>query len=190
MLLKRRYITLLEILIIFAIVAAAGGAAAFNIRKFYQQQQALDDINKVINVLNTASELMMLVNLDSEVRFSKVDGVLQARIAPQSGVSTIVQPLVKEGPISLPHLGEIVFKDGVQQTTLTPPFSLTFKSKGFLMNRGILQLQGKNTERYVVFRGYPTPFAPLLGSVEYQDPSFRDRIEKMTEHIKTLTSPP
>src|SRR4051812_37901640 len=102
--LRRRYITLLEIMIIMAILAAAGGAAAFNIRKFYLQQQVLDDISRVVNTLNTASELMMLVNLDSEVRFTESGGKIQVAIAPQSGIPTNVLPLLKDYPIPLANL--------------------------------------------------------------------------------------
>lgn len=188
MVFKKRYITLLEIIIIFAILAAAGGAVAFNIRKFYLQQQVLNDVNKVVNVLNTASELMMLVNLDSEVRFSVEDGKIQVKIAPQSGIPRTVLPLLTEEPITLSHLDQVVFKDGMQQTTLTPPFSLVFESKGFLMNRGILQLQGHGNERYLLFKGYPSPFLPLSGDEGYQEGSFRDMVEKMTEQVKSATA--
>jgi hypothetical protein len=177
-------------MIIVAILAAAGGAAAFNIRKFYLQQQVLDDINRVVNVLNTASELMMIVNLDTEVRFSESEGKIEVTIAPQSSVQPNIYPLLKDNPVTLTHLDGVLFKDGVQQTMLKPPFTLTFESKGFLMNRGILQLQGRGTERYLIFRGYPTPFSPLSGSAEYQEEGFRDMVEKMSEQIRTLTVPP
>lgn len=186
----KRYITLLEIIIIIGILAVAGGAIAFNIRKFYLQQQVLDDINRVVNVLNEASELMMLVNLDSEVRFSIKEGKILLTIAPQSGVPTNVEPILRENPITLSYLDQVVFKDGVQGTVLNPPFSLTFYSKGFMMNRGILHLQGKGQERFLIFRGYPSSFSPLTGEEEYQDRSIRDMVEKMTEQIKTATMPP
>jgi hypothetical protein len=188
--LRRRYITLLEIMIIVAILAAASGAAAFNIRKFYLQQQVLDDVNRVVNVLNTASELMMLVNLDTEVRFSESGGKIEVAIAPQSAVPLSVHPLLKDNPVVLSHLDGVLFRDGVQHTMLTPPFTLTFESKGFLMNRGILQLQGKGTQRYLIFRGYPAPFSPLSGNAEYEEEGFRDMVEKMTEQIRSQTVPP
>ena len=187
---KKRYITLLEILIIVAILAAAGGAAAFNIRKFYLQQQVLDDVSRVVNVLNTASELMMLVNLDTEIRFSEVGGKLQVKIAPQSGVPLTVHPLLQDNPILLTHLDSVSFRDGVQQTVLKPPFSLTFESKGFVMNRGILKLEGRGFERYLVFRGYPFPFSPLTAEQEYQEEGFRDKVERMTEQVRSQTMPP
>lgn len=187
---KKSHITLLEVMIILAILSLAGGAIAFNIRKFYGQQQVLDDISKVTTILNTASEMMMLVDLDSEVRFSEEDGKLKIALVPQSGVSHNVLPLLKDQPITLSHLDKVFFRDGVQQTMLTPPFSLTFESKGFLMNRGILQLQGKGIERYFVFLGYPAKFSPLSGNEEYQDGGMRDRVEKITEQVKNLTMPP
>lgn len=186
----RRYITLLEVIIIIAILAVAGGAAAFNIRKFYLQQQVLDDINKVVNTLNAASDLMMLVNLDSEVRFTKNEGKIQVAIAPQSGIPTTVHPILRENPITLSHLDQVVFKDGVQDTVLTIPFSLTFYSKGFLMNRGSLQLRGEDQERYVIFRGYPASFSPISRDEDYQEAGFRDMVEKMTLQVKTATMPP
>jgi hypothetical protein len=189
MLLKRRYITLLELMIVIAILAVVGGAAAFNIRKFYLEQQVLGDINRVVNVLNTATELMMLIDIDSEVRFSESAGSISVILVPQSGVPTTVFPLLSKEPILLSYLEGVQFKDGVKGTLLKPPFALTFESKGFLMNRGILQLKGNGLERYLVFRGYPALFTPLLGSEEYQEAGFKERFERITEQVRTLTMP-
>lgn len=184
----KRPVTLLELLIVLMILSVVGSVTVFNVRKMYQEQQALNEMSQVVNLLNQAVDLMTLVNLDSEIRFSKKNDRLEVEFIPKSGISPLIQPLIAKKPLLLENVKEISFKDGIQDTLLTDNFSLLFLSKGFLMNRGVISLKTPNITGSILLFGYPAPLSLTKGTLTYPDEKpFQDLIQKITEQTRLET---
>lgn len=185
---KRRFITLLELLIVLGLLAVIGSLTAFNVNKMYQEQQALNEMSRVVQMLNRATDLMMLVNLDAEIRFSKKGDHFEVELIPKSSLSPLTQPLLTNKPLVLERINHIAFKDGIQDTVLTDNFSLVFLSKGFLMNRGVITLQTPSLTGSILLYGYPAPVELTKGVIAYPDDKpFVDLIQKLTEQTRLET---
>jgi type II secretory pathway pseudopilin PulG len=189
-LIQKSFFTLLEIMIVLSILALVGSVTVFNIRSMYQQQQALNEMDRAVNLIKTASDLMMMVNLDSEVKISSKEGRYQLELIPKSGISPLIAPLLPASPLVLETIDDIEFEDGINNKILKI-FSLDFLSKGFLMNRGILSFKSGSTQGYITFLGYPASLPLTIGKPpDYpSDKAIQDLVLKITEQTRLETTP-
>ena len=155
------------------------------------EQSALNEMDQAVNQLRTAIDLMMMANLDSEIRFSKKDNRLQLEMLPKSGISAQVAPLILKKPLILDSINQVTFIDGVQKTEITDQLTLHFFSKGFLMNRGVLIFSSGNTKGSVILYGYPTILTLKVGEPpEYpSDKNIQELVLKVTEQTRRETLP-
>lgn len=178
-------------MIVIGILAFIGSITVFGIRKMSQEQGALNEMDKAVNELRTAIDLMMMADLDSEIRFSKKDNYIQMEMLPKSGVSPQVAPLIPKKPLNLESINQVTFLDGVKKTYITDQITLHFFSKGFIMNRGVLTFTSGNTKGSVIFYGYPTILTLISGDPpEYPaDTAILDLVQKATEQTRAETLP-
>lgn len=178
-------------MIVIGILAFVGSVTVFGIRKMSQDQTALNEMDTAVNQLRTAMDLMMMANLDSEIRFSKKDNHIQMEMLPKSGVSSQVAPLIPKKTLILESINQVTFLDGIQKTNITDQITLHFFSKGFLMNRGVLTFTSGNTKGSVIFHGYPTILTLIKGDPpEYpEDAKILDLVQKVTEQTRSETIP-
>lgn len=183
------YFTLLEILIALSILAVAGSLVAYNLRRVYLEQQALNEMESVANVMKTASDLMMLVNLDSELKFSSKEGKLTVEFLPKSALSPLMKPLIPKKPLTLENIHTFSFEDGALHTHLTDQFSLLFLSKGFLMNRGVFTMESREVQGSLILLGYPSSLLLIRGDPpKYPDDrSLKEMILQITEETRRET---
>lgn len=167
MLIRKSFITLVEIMIVIALLSLTAGVVAFNIRGFLKQQRVLDEMGQVAEELRVAQELMVLTGLDSEVRFQSTPDGMTAEIIPKSSIAPLTKPLLKYSKKVFADLDEVIYEDASEDVALKDSFSLTFFSKGFVMNRGVLSLRGGNTVRSIVLPGYPAPIVLIEGGRKY-----------------------
>jgi hypothetical protein len=160
---RKSPITLLEVLIALAVIALVGGAIAWNVRKLYLQQKTLDEMHRVGLLIRKAEELMMIANLDSDISFDQEGDLIRVSLIPKSAVSQSMKPLLVGSSLLLRYVDAIAFEDAFAETVLTPKFSLTFISRGYLMNRGVLQMRGNEVTRSIILYGYPTSVVLLDG---------------------------
>jgi type II secretory pathway pseudopilin PulG len=180
-----RYITLLELLIAIALVAMVSGVIAWNVRALFLQQKTLDEMSRVATIVRKAQELMMIANLDSEVVIRRANDQFSVALTPKSSVSPLMAPLLEKSTVTLQQISSITFEDAFQDTELSENFSLIFRSKGFLMNRGVLQMQGNKITRSIILHGFPTPVILQAGDKVFFPYSndLLDEIRQITEQI-------
>lgn len=177
---SKRYITLLELLIVFALLSVTAGAVAYNIRGFFRSQNTLAEMDRLVEQLRNAQNAMMLLNIDSEVKISSEREGITVEWVPKSPLSEMASRLFKPKE-TYTYLSEVLFEDAFKDLVLRENFSLSFLSKGFLMNRGILKLQADKDVRYVLMPGYPWPFQ-LVGSRPELPPfgAIEDNVREIT----------
>lgn len=178
-------------MIVIGILAFVGSVTVFSIRKMSQEQAALNEMDEAVNELRTAIDLMMMAEVDSEIRFSKKDNHLQMEMLPKSSLSDQVAPLIPKKPLILDSINQVTFIDGSKKTHITDQITLHFFSKGFIMNRGVLTFTSGNTKGSVIFYGYPTILTLIKGDPpEYpQDAPILDLVQKVTEQTRAETMP-
>ena len=176
-------------MIVLSILALVGSLTVFNIHSMYGQQQALTEMDRAVNLIKTASDLMMMVNLDSEIKISSKEGRYQLELIPKSGISPLIAPLIPSSPLVLDSIDEIEFEDGINNNILKT-FSLDFLSKGFLMNRGQLSFKRGSTQGYITLLGYPASLPLVVGKPpDYpNDKAIQDLVLKITEQTRLETA--
>lgn len=180
------HFTLLEILIAIGIIATVSGVIAISIRKFYLEQKALDGMVRVTELIRTAQELMMIANLDSEVEISRSGEKTVVQLIPKSAVSPLIANFVTQAKVEVETIDAIEFEDAFRSIVLRPKFSLSFISKGFLLNRGVLKMRGGGISRSLVLLGYPAPLKLEAGERVFYP--YSDEIQRRTEEITRQTA--
>lgn len=154
---SKRYITLLELLIVFSLLSIAAGAIAYNIRGFFRSQSSYAEMDRFVEQLRNAQNAMMLLNIDSEIKITSEPSGINVEWVPKSPLSQMASRLFKPQE-TYHYITEVVFQDAFKDLVLKDSFSLSFLSKGFLMNRGVLKVQADKEVRYLLMPGYPWPF--------------------------------
>lgn len=185
------YLTLLEILMVLVILLLVTGVIAINVRKFYLQQATLNEMNQVAGFLKNAEELMMIINLDSEVTFQTKDKNFEVGFDPQSSIPPFILPALPQKPLSLTYIDSITFEDVPKDVTLKPKFNLSFYSQGFVMNQGVLQMKGNGVTRSLIFYGYPAPVTLEAGERVFYPyaPELKTELEVITSQTGQETQP-
>lgn len=176
------YFTLLEVMIAMAVLALMAGVVSFNVRGLYYQQEALDEMNRVGNLLRSAQELMMLTHLDSEVRFDKKEEAIFVWLSPISTPVFESFPKLAREPLVLKHIESVTFDNAINDTISKDQFALPFISKGFVMYPGVLELKGRGATRSIVFSGSPAPIALQTGRSQFPfKAEYKDYIERVIQ---------
>lgn len=155
--LKRFHYSLLEVMLVLGLLTSLAGVIGVNVRALITEQKTLDECTKVLNILNIAQELMMILDIDSEVRFKRVNETYICTLIPKSALSVEAEHLIPKNPLRLKEIKGIFFEDAFQNLILKDDFVLTFFSKGFMMNHGNLVFKANALTRVIPFIGHPTP---------------------------------
>lgn len=187
---KKQYFTLIEIIVVLLVITLVAGIFAINIRGLWRQQVFLDEANLILNQLRLAQDMMQIMDTDNEVIFERKDNTFVSVIQPKSTPPTLADTIAKGSKITLSQLGILIFED-INGKILEPDFNLTFYSRGFAMNHGVLKLGPKGAKEpnlAIALFGYPRPLT--LQSVDsYSPPSTAEQnfIIRLTEMTKEET---
>lgn len=186
---SKRHITLIEVLVVIAIIAASAGLLAVKMRDFLQEQAFLDESHQLLNQLRIAQDVMQVMNADIVVKISQDEnGLITSQIEPKSHPPELAKRLISTSPLKLKALGRVEFEDQFTETVLKENFDLTFMSRGFTMNHGILKLAPKGTsgqEQVIYLPGHPAPLV-LQNAKNFSYPSPTEEAESI-ERITSAT---
>ncbi|MBA3958194.1 MAG: type II secretion system protein [Parachlamydiaceae bacterium] len=162
---KRRHVTLLEILLVLAILGIVGGIMGINIRKALHEQRFKSEVEVLINQLRLAQELMLIFNGDLYLTLDAAQDGIVSKI-------NLEQPLASWTPPqkSLSHKFTTI-----RRISLYPPpvgdtskgALIKFMSGGAIMTKGILRMSTAEQDgpgvlsRYLCLPGYPAPLASV-----------------------------
>lgn len=172
MLLRRYYVTLIEILIVFAILSLIAGLIGINITKASRQQQFRNEVDIVVNQLRLAQDLMLIFRGQASVKFwnspdkdgfdctlefeSKMPGNWDKETKRVHKLTSI-HAIDFYDQINLPELKQ------VDNNTLY----IRFLSNGTKISKGIMRLASSKDsgpgvyERFICLPGYPIPIVSL-----------------------------
>jgi prepilin-type N-terminal cleavage/methylation domain-containing protein len=153
---QRRYITLIEVMIVMALLAVLAGVTGIAVRRAVLDERYRAGVAQFVSRLQMAQNIMLIVRGDVTVQLNKQPNGLFCHV-------DVAQPL-------LPPLQRIVNRSGVipgidafTWTTLdgrsvtNQPLALNFKSGGARLSRGELKVSGAGRDSYILLSGFAEP---------------------------------
>lgn len=193
MIVHRRFLTLIELIIVVTILLFVAGVVGFNIRHALFTQRFNSETTRFVNTLRLAQDMMLILSKDIYVKIRKLpegEGI-EYFIDVEGGVPRKWQKSMtrSQGRMETVHYINFLQKD-------TFPFQLgqidlRFQSQGSMMSRGELQMAShedpdtKGALRLAVcLMGYPHA---IISHTVYQPPGTRQWIQcEETKNKKLL----
>lgn len=158
--LKRRFATLIEMMVVLAILGLAAGFVGINVSKAITEQGFRTDASVVVDYLRFAQNLMLIMDEDVEVIFAKdsKDGVLRFWLNFECPLGKQWNKMLNRKPAALKNIKWVSLSgSSSDESTEQKQVVLKFLSRGTVMTRGILELVGKNMTRSILLSGSPQP---------------------------------
>lgn len=162
--LLRRYMTLIEMIVVMAVLSMVAGVIGVNINRSMQEQRFRTEVAQIMDKLRLAQNLMLILNEDVKLNFTKTDNGILCGLTFHCPLNKGWAPELKREQL-LTAVRGVDFKGGGQDLG-KGNFALEFLSGGTVMSRGILKLStGKNRyysdRRYVCLPGFPSPIVSV-----------------------------
>lgn len=188
---KRRYFTLVEIMITLALVIGLGGIFAFQAREWLATQAALEEMENALRILKRAQELSLMANFDSEVVFEKGKEGWEFTFIPRSSTPPRLSDLVQLKTYKFNKVDNILFQPPGGEVQEAKKWPLSFIAKGFFMPEGQLIFKSGSLSRSIFFLGYPSNF--VLSPSQEKMPGkekLRDQLERIIDKVALETKGP
>lgn len=175
MIIRRVYITLLELLLVIAILGLIAGIIGINATKAWQEQRFRTEVSRLVDQIRLAQDLMLIFNASVQVKITKIEGVgIDAQIVsdtplPKRWSSEINRPrelLTMIKVINFPDL--IEEEDNVILSDVPNQVTVKYLSGGSRISRGLMRISTSNTDhpgaltRYISFPGVPGPIETVV----------------------------
>ncbi|KAF3363253.1 hypothetical protein PHSC3_000143 [Chlamydiales bacterium STE3] len=189
---RRYFFTLIEVLVALSLIALVSGVFAINIRQLWRQQAFLDEAHIVLNQLRLAQDIMQVMSADVEVGFQKKEETYFSKISIKSPGSQSTKRILAQTDLALKEIGSLIFED-ISGKVLEEDFVLTFFSRGFTMNHGLLKIGSKLSKTpslVIAFSGHPQPMnlEPLSSFKEPSPIEESAYIERLTLSTRQETT--
>lgn len=203
MIFRRRYLTLIEILIVVSILLLVTGVIGFNIRRALVTQRFNTETALFIDSIRLAQDMMLILSKDVQlkVRNSPQGEGLESFIEVEGGVPKGWDNVMKRSRRALKSIHYIAFVQQDSFPTQPDQIVLRFQSKGSMMSKGELRFASHEDpftvnamRRAVCLKGYPHAInssivsrVPARGEMwavcedEEEDKSF---FEQLTAYMK------
>lgn len=164
--LRRRYLTLIEILIVMTILALVSGVVGINILRAVKEQRFRTETDLITDSLRLAQNLMLIMDADVHLKLKAAPNRqgIQYWMEVEGGVPDKWKPLVPLNPKLLKEIHGIFFLD-LQPFPITEgQVDVRFQSGGAMMSKGLFRMSTHEAEqapgamiRAVCLKGYPYP---------------------------------
>jgi len=164
---SRRFVTLIELMIVMALIAVIMGVVGFNVVKMRRDQQFRSAVTVVQQKLQTALETMLIHNDTVRVVLQQEERGLNINLKTDTPFTKGLGRLLNRDPLI----------KGIDSFSWAPaegevyrgPTTLEFSSIARAIPKGTLTLFGPDSlKRTIVLNGYPHPFKATLDD-EYQE---------------------
>lgn len=169
--LKRRYLTLLELMIVIGILSLVAGLVAINISNSIIDQRFRDEVGRVVDDFRLAQDLMLVLGTDVHIIFSvdrEGQGIKYWMELETALPTAWEKEILRTRAILKTIRGVFIFDETNIETapaSAKGKIDLKFLSGGSVMSKGVFRLSTSDKEEspkgalnsYVCFPGYPHP---------------------------------
>lgn len=190
---RKRFFTLMELLLVLGIVSLIAGFVGVNIRKMLQEQRFRTEVSQVVDQLRLAQDLMLIHDTNVYLKFIRSDtgftyGLTFDNLIPQQWARELQRPHKKLNMIRYINFHDmnVIFDDSDKDE-----INIQFLSGGAVMSKGILVLKSIKSDdndnvlqSFVWLSGSPQPLMPKKTfPQEYydQDVAFATRLTQITQ---------
>lgn len=191
---KKRFFTLMEMLLVLGILSLIAGFLGVNISKMLQEQRFRTEVSQVMDQLRLAQDLMLIHDTNVQVKFAsdKEHGCVEYGMTfdtpiPKGWAKELKRPLKK-----LKMIHSVSFRDMNQlfDDSEDDEANIQFLSGGAVMSKGVLILRSHKSAMTNVLKSFvwiPGSPAPLVASSKFpeeyneKDITFETRLSQITQ---------
>ena len=165
--LRKRHITMIEILLVITMLVMSVGVIGFNIFKAVREQRFLTEVSQVVDELRLAQNLMLIMNTDVRMKIITEGNVNKYWLESDQRVTKSWEREMKRKPKELKYVQFVNFQDELNKDTITGSAEVRFLSGGMVMSRGWMRLSNTTEDvsgalvRYVHLPGHPSPIVSV-----------------------------
>lgn len=158
---RRRYVTLLELLIVIAILALVGGLVSIGINRVLTNQRFRTEVSLIVDQLRLAQDLMLILGTDARVVFtSEQNNKITFGIELETTISPEIEREILRRKGELKTIKGVFFQDAGSKTG---KIVVRFQSKGAVMSKGLMRLATTGEDHpppntlqtFICLAGYP-----------------------------------
>lgn len=189
---RRRYLTLIEIMIVMTILALVSGVVGINIFRAVKEQRFRTETDLITDSLRLAQNLMLIMDADVHLKLKAAPDHqgIQYWMEVEGGVPKKWEPLIPLKPKTLKEIHGIFFLDLQPFLITAGEVDVRFQSGGAMMSKGLFRMSTHEEEqapgalvRVVCLKGYPYP----IQGVSEENRSVSCEVEEDVEFNNRLT---
>ncbi|MCB1118339.1 MAG: type II secretion system protein [Chlamydiia bacterium] len=156
----KKAFTLIEWLIVITLLMIAAVAISISIQSAVKDQRFRTEARLVVDVLQLAQDLMLLLNVDGVVRFEEnpQEKTIDVIYEPVDLIKETWLPLVNRSRLILHTIDNVNLKLEEQIDPRIWGKQIVFFSGGSVMTQGTLTLSAGDYRQTIILLGYPSPF--------------------------------
>lgn len=160
----RSCFTLMEMLVVMTLIVIVAGAIGMNVAGALRETRFRSGTELVLDKLQMAQDLMLIMDQDIRIKFDKVDGQLRCLFEVDAKLTPALRVIMNKNT-DIAGIQNWEFVEADSHRKLEGKFNLEFGGGGTKMSRGVLHLQGADREEIIPLPGYPSPLGK--GTVQY-----------------------
>lgn len=207
---RRLPITLLEVMIVIAILSMAAGIVAVSVNKALINQRFRTEVDRVVDELRLAQDLMLILENDVHLRFGvdpNGNGIIYSlKLETKLPKKVEYEILRKKAPLKT--IKGVFFADELATKITEKQIDIKFLSNGAVMSKGIIRLASSDDENvpkgtlesFICLAGYPRPIAAsdtkedaekkcLKFEEGFDERITQDTISRLPENLKQPDAP-
>lgn len=165
---KRRYLTLVEMLIVIGLLTLIAGVVGIKVNKILHEQRFRSEVSQIVDQLRLAQDLMLIFDSNVHLKFNHTDEGLEYGITFDNPLPNNWSHELQRPHKKLKYIRQINFPDErfPENRLKNDGVDIQFLSGGSVMSRGLLELVSADDDRkdddsvlkrYIWLSGTPQP---------------------------------
>lgn len=174
-LIRRRHLTLVEILIAITILVLIGGIIGISVTRALKEQKFRTEVGLVVETLRIAQDLMLILGADVHFRVKAREDKsgIEYGLEVEGGVPEQWEAMIKRTHRLLKETHGVSFRELQPFPIVEGQLDIRFQSGGAQMSKGVLRLSTHENEKApgamtmaICLKGYPHPIVALIEGAE------------------------
>jgi len=160
----RRFVTLIEMLLVLVILSLVAGVIGINIAKAVVEQRFRSEVYLVADQIRLAQDLMLIADVDVNLLFVVKEKGIEYYLTTSKDLPGNWKQEIDRSHKYLTTIKAVEFDDQLKLPKISGSIDIKFYSKGGVMSSGALRLATAASgidkdilEKFIILPGYPTP---------------------------------